>query len=209
MRFDLSKYSTVAERLAQFHKDHPDGRIVTDWESSYTVTGEQGQKNIWVIKSYVYLTAGDQANQLPKATGYAFEIDGTGGANQTSALENAESSSVGRALMLAGYSANKDPNTLASREEIQKVQRGTSRDWLQESTKLTTKEELRVLWADAKAANASDAVLKQIKERADGLDSNSSLGGGIEGSVSGLFEAEATSGKGWAADPEPKAGGRK
>jgi len=80
MKFDLSKYSTVAERLAKFHVDHEDGRIVTEWINANEYTGwdakEPNVKRIWVIKTSLYLTAGDQANNLPKATGHAFEIDG-------------------------------------------------------------------------------------------------------------------------------------
>lgn len=186
MRFDLSKYSTVAERLAQFHSDFPDGRIVTELAD---VNGDIG-KTRWVIKSTIYLSAGDQANNLPKATGYAFEVDGTGGANATSALENGESSSIGRALMIAGYSMNKEPNSLASREEMQKVVRG-QRDYLAEADKLTDVEQLRLLWAEAKAGNASSDVLDKIKERANGVASNGSLGGGTEGSLPGLFGDDA------------------
>lgn len=172
-KFDLSKYATVAERLAQFHKDYPDGRIVTNWESSYTVTGENGQRNIWVIKAYLYLTAGDQANNLPKATGHAFEIDGTGGANQTSALENAESSAIGRCLMVAGYSMNKDPNTLASREEMQKVVAVEQRDWIAEADKIMNVTDMRNLYAQAKAAGADSAVLERLKTYGEALGSSS------------------------------------
>ena len=182
MRFDLSKYSTVAERLAQFHQDYPDGRIVTELAD---VNGDIG-KTRWVIKATIYLTAGDQANNLPKATGYAFEVDGTGGANATSALENGESSAIGRCLMVAGYSMNKEPNSLASREEMQKVVRG-QRDYLAEADKLSEVEPLRMLWAEAKAAGASSDVLDRIKERANGVAGNGVLGGGAEGSLPGLF----------------------
>lgn len=181
MRFDLSKYSTVAERLAKFHQDYPDGRITTSWESSYTVTGESGQRNIWVIKAYLYLTAGDQANNLPKATGHAFEIDGTGGANQTSALENAESSAIGRALMIAGYSMNKEPNALASREEMEKVQRG-QRDYVTEADSITEVEQLRLLYAQAKAAGAPKEVLERVKARGESLSNqDSGAGAGVSG----------------------------
>jgi hypothetical protein len=177
-RFDLSKYATVAERLTQFHKDYPDGRITTSWESSYTVTGENGQRNIWVIKAYLYLSAGDQANNLPKATGHAFEIDGTGGANQTSALENAESSAIGRCLMVAGYSMNKDPNTLASREEMQKV---ASQDWIGQADSLTDVDALRDLYTQAKAKNAPKEVLDRIRERAESIAESETprAGGGV------------------------------
>jgi hypothetical protein len=181
MRFDLSKYATVAERLAQFHLDHPDGRITTEWVNNYE---EATEKRTWVIKTTIYLTAGDQANGLAKATGYAFEIDGTGGANQTSALENAESSSLGRALMIMGYAMNKgeNKNSLASREEMQKVERG-NRDYLAEARKLKDVEPLRLLWAEAKAARATEEVLAQIKELASAVGNTGSERPGTKGSV--------------------------
>jgi hypothetical protein len=175
MRFDLSKYSTVAERLAKFHQDHPDGRITTEITN---IDGEIG-KTRWVIKSTIYLTAGDQANGLAKGTGYAFEVDGTGGANATSALENGESSSIGRALMVCGYAMNKDPNTLASRSEMEKVARG--RDYLGEAAKLTDVSALRWLYAQAKGEDAPAEVLEGLFERArllsDGSEDNRAPGG--------------------------------
>ena len=179
MRFDLSKYSTVAERLAQFHQDHPDGRIVTEWENHYEdVSGQR----TWVIKAYAYPTAGDQANKLPKSTGYAFEKDGTGGANATSALENAETSAIGRCLMVMGYSMNKEPNALASREEMEKVARG-SKDYIAEADKLTDKDALRALWAEAKSKNAPEGVLTYIKDRANATHGTSSVDPGATGGV--------------------------
>jgi hypothetical protein len=191
MRFDLSKYSTVAERLAQFHQDHPDGRITTELTH---IDGEIG-KTRWVIKSTIYLSAGDQANYLAKATGYAFEVDGTGGANATSALENGESSSIGRALMVAGYAMSKDssPNTLASREEMSKVVRG-SRDYLAEAKTLDSKESLRLLWAEAKAAKEPETVLDEIKGLANGIGAtsvNTGAATGVPGS-----DTKVTAGKG-------------
>lgn len=161
MRFNLNDYETVEQRIKRFYEANPDGRITTEWESSYSVTGEQGQRNIWVVKAFVYLTAGDQANNLPKATGHAFEIDGTGGANQTSALENAETSAIGRALANMNLSGNKR----ASREEMAKVQRGaTTRDYLAEAEKTLSVTELRNIYAEAKAANAPQEVLDKIKD---------------------------------------------
>jgi hypothetical protein len=174
MKFDLSKYATVAERLAQFHKDWPDGRIVTEWENNnrFEVEAETKSAKTWVIKATIYLTAGDQANHLAKSTGYAFEVDGTGGANNTSALENAESSAIGRALMVMGYSMNKDPNTLASREEMEKVARAET-DWIAEADKVMNVEQARALYAKAKAAKAPNEVLDRLKEIGQALSSGS------------------------------------
>lgn len=205
MRFDLSKYSTVAERLAQFHQDHPDGRIVTEWENNYRFESEdKSPAKIWVIKTSIYLTAGDQANCLPKATGYAFEKDGTGGANATSALENAETSSIGRALMVMGYSMNKEPNSLASREEMEKVARG-SKDYIAEADKLTDKNQLRALWAEAKAAKANENVLNYIKDRANAQDGDVGIGVGASGSVPAVNDAADVSAPTGARNVRPRA----
>jgi hypothetical protein len=168
MKFDLSKYATVAERLAQAHIDYPDMRIVTD---IVDIAGEIG-KTRWVVKSTLYLTAGDQANGLAKATGYAFEVDGTGGANATSALENCESSSIGRCLMVAGYAMNKEPNSLASREEMEKVVRAQV-DWMAEADKVMNVEQARDLYAKAKAAKAPAEVLDRLKDIGKALNSGS------------------------------------
>jgi len=170
MKFDLSKYSTVAERLAQFHLDYPDGRITTEWVNASEYNEPTLGNRTWVLKSSVFLTAGDQANNLPKATGYAFEVDGGSGANATSALENGESSSIGRALMVCGYSMNKEPNALASREEMEKVQRGAPpRDYLAEGKAAKDIDQLRFIYVQAKAANTPDKILEAIKEHGESL----------------------------------------
>ena len=161
MRFNLDSYSTVAERLAQFHKDHPDGRIITSLIGQNDLGN--GKYN-WVVRADVYLTEKDQANNLAKSTGYASEIDGSGGANNVAALPNAETSAIGRALMVMGYAMNKDPKALASREEMQKV---ISHDWIERAMQLQTIEELRELYTQARANNAPAEILQKLKDFAD------------------------------------------
>lgn len=161
MRFNLENYATVAERLAQFHKDYPDGRIVTTLIGSNDMGNGKTQ---WVVRAEIFLTAGDQANGLAKGTGFAAEIDGSGGANNVAALPNAETSAIGRGLMAIGYSMNKDPKTLASREEMEKV---VSTDWLELAGSLGTLEELRDLYARARSKNAPKEVLEQLKTYAE------------------------------------------
>ena len=209
-RFDLSAYETVEERIRRFYADNPDGRIITE---NLTTPADRAVQT-WVIRSVVYLTAGDQANNLPKASGLAFEVDGGFGANQTSALENAETSAIGRALANAGYSGNKR----ASREEMEKVERHSAvevmhqfaqRDWQKDADTLNDVEALRTLWANAKAKKAPASVLDYIKERANALSDNSSEPRRAEGSIPGLFDTPALSGDGKQIDPEPKAKGRK
>jgi hypothetical protein len=158
--FNPKDYETVAERIARFYKDNPDGRIVTENET----TDQDRQVSTWVVKAFIFLTSADQAKNLFKATGYAFEIDGQGMANKTSALENAETSAIGRALANAGYSGDKR----TTREEMEKVQRGLEVNWYaRASLVMGDKTALRALWTEAKAANAPKSILDAIQNMAN------------------------------------------
>ena len=109
MGFDLSTYATVEERLALFWHDHPNGRITTELVA--------GDITTWCLfRAAIYRNHDDQH---PVATGYAFEERTERGVNQTSWIENAETSSLGRAAANWVYQAGKRP----SREEMQKVER--------------------------------------------------------------------------------------
>ena len=105
--FNLEDYETVEERLVKFWKDHPDGRIDT------TLVESTLQR--FIVKASVYRT---EVDAQAWTTGYAEETVSTRGVNSTSALENCETSAIGRALANAGYaSKGKRP----SREEMSKV----------------------------------------------------------------------------------------
>lgn len=113
--FNLADYETVDSRIKRFYKDNPQGRINTDLVAyEGTVGGTR-----WIVKASVFRSA-DSVD--PDGTGYAFEVDGSGGmANKTSALENGETSAIGRALANIGYSGDKR----ASREEMAKATAST------------------------------------------------------------------------------------
>jgi hypothetical protein len=105
--FNLADYETVEVRLEKFIKDYPDFRISTELEVC--------EKDRYIVKAYLFKTA-----QCSSAfsTGLAEEKVTDRGVNQTSALENCETSAIGRALANAGYAAKgKRP----SREEMSKV----------------------------------------------------------------------------------------
>jgi len=105
--FNLADYETVEVRLEKFIKDYPDFRIATDLEVV--------EKGRYIVKAYLYKTASDA---ISWTTGYAEETISERGVNSTSALENCETSAIGRALANAGYAAKgKRP----SREEMSKV----------------------------------------------------------------------------------------
>ena len=165
-RFNLNEYETVEERIRRFYEANPDGRITTE---SLTTAADRSVST-WIVKASVYLTAGDQANDLPKATGLAFEVDGGQGANQTSALENGETSAIGRALANAGLSGNKR----ASREEMAKVEKGAPvTDWIAKSEAAGDIDKIRLVYAQAKAQGAPKEVLEQIKARGESLNTGS------------------------------------
>jgi hypothetical protein len=90
--------------------------------------------------------------------------------------------------MVMGYSMSKDPNILASREEMEKVQRGVTakpslRDYEAEASKLTDVDGLRWLYAQAKGEGATTDVLERLAERAKSFSAEGEDSGN-RGSVS-------------------------
>jgi hypothetical protein len=110
--FNLDDYETVEERLAKFWKDHPEGRIETK-----LIVNTPTQYIVW---SAIFR---DSADIQPWATGLAEETVQGRGVNATSALENCETSSLGRSLANAGYATK---GKRASREEMSKVAKGAA-----------------------------------------------------------------------------------
>ena len=105
--FNLADYEPVEVRLEKFIKDYPSFRIATELEVV--------EATRYIVKAYLFKDASDG---VAWATGYAEETVTSRGVNQTSALENCETSAIGRALANAGYAPKgKRP----SREEMSKV----------------------------------------------------------------------------------------
>jgi hypothetical protein len=105
--FNLADYEPVEVRLEKFIKDYPAFRIATELEVV--------EATRYIVKAYLFKDASDG---VAWATGYAEETVTSRGVNQTSALENCETSAIGRALANAGYAPKgKRP----SREEMTKV----------------------------------------------------------------------------------------
>jgi hypothetical protein len=166
-QFNLADYETVEERHARALQEYPDLRCVIH---NHTTPSDR-QQGVWVVEAQVFLNAADQVADLPKAVEWAFEVDGQSGANKTSALENACTSALGRALRWA-LGGSKGP----SREEMEKVQRGVTPvavpDGFRELvTGTTTLDELKGLWEQAAAAGFHEQV-KQIIENRKSVLSN-------------------------------------
>lgn len=100
------EYAEVAERVRAFRKLQPEGLIKTEM-----VKHEDG--NV-IFKAEVYGTF-DGTPHILFATGYAHEKEGSSSINRTSAVENCETSAVGRALGFLGLTGGA---SIASYEEV-------------------------------------------------------------------------------------------
>lgn len=109
--FNLEDYEPVDSRIAKWWEKHPNGSIQTE------IVKDTG--TVYIMKATLYTEDG-----LIVANGYAKEVESERGVNATSALENCETSAIGRALANAGFQAKLGKR--ASREEMAKVERATS-----------------------------------------------------------------------------------
>jgi hypothetical protein len=138
MAFNLADYETVESRLEKWWKDYPDGRVATKIE--------QATDTRYIVSAELYKT---EADAKAYATGLASESVSDRGVNSTSALENCETSAIGRALANAGYAAK---GKRASREEMTKVVKSetfsvdrtdplplSNEDWVKAATKTAPK----------------------------------------------------------------------
>jgi len=159
-KFNINDYEPVEERLARAVADHDDLRIITEC----VIPGTDGK---WLFKATIYLTAGDQAAELPKATGWASEIEQ--GPQADFKAELGETSAIGRCLANFGYTGNKKSKTTRmTKEEAQKASNTLNgSDWISQAGKLQTVSELRKLWNRASAAGADQKELDEIARIAD------------------------------------------
>jgi hypothetical protein len=145
--FNLEDYETVEERLVKFWKEHPDGRIST-------VLVEHTLQR-FIVQASIFRT---EVDAQAWTTGFAEETVSTRGVNSTSALENCETSAIGRALANAGYvTKGKRP----SREEMSKVKAAEPKPFTEKlADKITTPVEADpwTIKSVDPAPSAADAV---------------------------------------------------
>lgn len=124
-RFNKDDYIEVKDRLVLFWEKYPEGAIVTEMLHV--------DDRCVRIKASVYerRVVMSEAAQIPIGVGHAEEYRITEAdikkdskkqyePNATSAVENCETSAVGRALAMAGFEVSK---SVASRQEMEKVER--------------------------------------------------------------------------------------
>lgn len=102
------KYILVADRIIYFNEHYPNGDIKTE-----LVTHPTSERIV------VKATVTPDVNRSERFfTGYSQAIIGQGPINRTAALENAETSAVGRALAMMGVGVIE---SVASADEVQKA----------------------------------------------------------------------------------------
>jgi hypothetical protein len=105
--FNLEEYTTVRERVIEFWKRYPNGRIETeilDWSDKRFIVGAR-----------LYREATDEK---PFSTGFAHEVITDRGVNKDFALENGVTSAIGVACGHANIGIDKHK---PSQEEMKKV----------------------------------------------------------------------------------------
>lgn len=101
-------YVQVSERILFFNETYPNGSITTELLSPY-------DSDLIVMKT----TVKPISSEIQAFTGHSQAKVGDGYINKTSALENCETSAVGRALAMMGIGVIE---SIASVDEINKAQ---------------------------------------------------------------------------------------
>lgn len=141
------EYQTVALRVQKFREAHP------DWELSTEII--KADDVVVIMQARIYNAEGKCIS-----TGHAEEFRTSSQINSTSALENAETSAIGRALAAAGWggtefaSANEVQNAI-HQQAPKKVQINTFVKKIEESENV---EQLKANFKEAFSAAQSDAA---------------------------------------------------
>jgi hypothetical protein len=154
-------YIDVATRIVEFREKFPEGSLQQVKYEFVTVNNKD-----WVVyTAAAYRSPDDQRPGI----GTAWEpIPGPTNFTRDSEVQNAETAAWGRAMVAALAVDTK--KGIASSEEVRNRQTkstATSKDWLAMATELGNDiEGLRLLYSQAKTANATAATLNKIQELA-------------------------------------------
>lgn len=109
------EYVEVNQRIKAFRMVYPQGTIETEIVSAYEDIFEKGAI---IIKAKVFANNTNGLRTL-LGTGYAMEEKESSYINQTSFVENCETSAIGRALGMCGFGID---TSIASAEEMKSVE---------------------------------------------------------------------------------------
>jgi hypothetical protein len=135
------EYQTVALRIQKLRETHPRWQLYTEIIKCET--------DVVIMRCDICDDAG-----VHVASGHAEEFRKASQINSTSALENCETSAIGRALAAAGFggtefaSANEVQNAIHQQAKPKPIRAGRSAEELEPLLRgCKTEEQLKVLWA--------------------------------------------------------------
>ena len=157
-------YVMVKDRIIFFNENYPNGSITTESKAT---------DNSFIFKAKV---TPDVENPSRKFTGHAEEIIGSSQINKTSALENCETSAIGRALGCMGIGVEE---SFASADEVknamykqanptyQKTDNQIEKfaDMLEHPYFVGKKKETKEFWKGADSLTKTELILSQMKQR--------------------------------------------
>lgn len=111
MSFDLGNYTTVNDRLLELFKKHPEARIQNSKPEIVAFDGREW----WLVTTTIWRTPDDPVPVIASAA----EPKGTTPYTRDSEMMNAETSAIGRAILLVGGIGIKPGGSLASANEVQ------------------------------------------------------------------------------------------
>ena len=144
------QYATVNERIQELHESY---------EASSSITTEVIPSEVGVVRVKATLTLTERVEGMESHTntytGHAEEVVGSSMINKTSALENAETSAVGRALAFAGFStdasiasADEVANAIANQNAMGRIVDNHSPNQSKNSTPQELQKEVSENWQD-------------------------------------------------------------
>ena len=149
----VKDYAEVPQRIKAFRMLYPQGKILTEMLSN--------QDGVCIFKAAVY----DSEDHV-LATGTAYEKENSTFINQTSYIENCETSAVGRALGIAGFGID---TSIASVEEVinamnnQEEQKATAKQ-VEILAKNYTGDNLKKLLESNKITKLDEISMKKASE---------------------------------------------
>lgn len=162
-------YVMVKDRIIHFNEHYPNGSIKTELKAT---------ENSFIFKAVV---KPDVENSNRCFTGHAEEIIGSSQINKTSALENCETSAIGRALGCMGIGVE---DAFASADEVKNAQHQQKNNYYQKTDnqleKFSTflehphfdgkRNETKKHWKECNSLSAVETCLRQMQERIDNYD---------------------------------------
>ena len=157
-------YVMVKDRIIFFNENFPNGSITTELKAT---------DNSFIFKSKI---TPDVENSSRYFTGHAEEIIGSSQINKTSALENCETSAIGRALGCMGIGVEE---SFASADEVKNAKYKQANptynktdnqiekfaDMLEHPVFTGKKKETKEYWKGANSLTKTELILSQMNQR--------------------------------------------